>query len=171
MKTGAWLHINAQLIDTHTDTHVWAKQYDGDFKKLFAIQSEIAQTVAGQLHAKISAAEKLAIERPPTADLTAFYLYSRAKNLVLQTNFTVSAQPNFLTAIDLLNQARRSAIVAKEIKPLMRIGELAISLEKCRIMRDSLVQKIDRSRQLRFRASGIAAAKEGSSRGCTGRKR
>ena len=104
-KTGAWLHINAQLIDTHTDTHVWAKQYDGDFKELFAIQSEIAQTVAGQLHAKISAAEKLAIERPPTADLTAFDLYSRAKNLVLQTNFTASAQPNFLTAIDLLNQA------------------------------------------------------------------
>src|SRR5207245_5148088 len=64
-KTGAWLHINAQLIDARTDTHVWAKQYDGDLKQLFAIQSEIAQTVAEQLHAKISASEKLAIERPP----------------------------------------------------------------------------------------------------------
>ena len=104
-KTGAWLHINAQLIDVRTDTHVWAKQYDGDLKQLFAIQSEIAQTVAKQLHAKISATEKLAIERPPTADLTAFDLYSRAKNLVLQTNFTASARPNFLKAIDVLNEA------------------------------------------------------------------
>jgi TolB-like protein/Tfp pilus assembly protein PilF len=104
-KTGAWLHINAQLVDTRTDSHVWAKQYDGDLKDLFAIQSEIAETVAEQLHAKISPAEKLAIERPPTADLTAFDLYNRAKNLVLQTNFTASAEPNFLQAVELLNQA------------------------------------------------------------------
>jgi TolB-like protein/Tfp pilus assembly protein PilF len=104
-KTGAWLHINAQLIDTRTDTHVWAEQYDRDLKEVFAIQSEIAQKVAEQLHAKISAAERLAILRPPTADLTAFDLYSRAKILVLQTNFTASARPNFLQAIDLLNQA------------------------------------------------------------------
>ena len=44
--------------------------------------------------------------RPPTADLTAFNLYSRAKNLLLiETNFTTGAKPNFLQAIDLLNQA------------------------------------------------------------------
>src|SRR6266542_1812201 len=40
-KTGAWLHINAQLIDTRTDTHIWAEQYDRDLKDVFAIQSEI----------------------------------------------------------------------------------------------------------------------------------
>src|ERR1044071_6005861 len=69
-KTGAWVHINAQLIDSRTDSHIWAKEYDGDLKDVFAIQSQIAQKVAEQLHAKMSAAEKLAIERPPTADLT-----------------------------------------------------------------------------------------------------
>jgi TolB-like protein/Tfp pilus assembly protein PilF/predicted Ser/Thr protein kinase len=104
-KTGAWLHINAQLIDTRTDSHVWAKQYDGDLKDLFAIQSEIAQTVAEQLHAKISPIEKLAIERPPTADLTAFDLYSRAKSLLLMTSISGNAKPNLLQAVDLLNQA------------------------------------------------------------------
>jgi TolB-like protein len=104
-KTGAWLHINAQLIDTRTDTHVWAEQYDRDLKDVFAIQSEIAQKVAEQLHAKISAAEKLTIERPPTADLTAFDLYSRAKNLLLMTSFSGSGRANFLQAAGLLNQA------------------------------------------------------------------
>src|SRR5581483_3063148 len=104
-KTGNWLHINAQLIDTQTDSHIWAEQYDGDLKDLFVIQSEIAQKVAELLHAKISPAEKLAIERPPTADLTAFDLYSRAKNLLLMTNFSNSARVNLLQAIDLLNQA------------------------------------------------------------------
>ncbi|HEX9628695.1 MAG TPA: hypothetical protein VF961_01660, partial [Pyrinomonadaceae bacterium] len=104
-KTGAWLHINAHLIDTRTHSHVWAKQYDGDLKDLFAIQSEIAQTVAEQLHAKISPAEKLAIERPPTADLTAFDLYSRAKNLLLTSSYTATAKAKLLRAADLLNQA------------------------------------------------------------------
>jgi serine/threonine protein kinase/tetratricopeptide (TPR) repeat protein len=104
-KTGAWLHINVQLIDTRTDTHVWAEQYDRDFKDVFAIESEIAEKVAGQLHAKISAAEKLAIDRPPTTDLTAFDLYTRAKNLLLMTSFSGSARSNLLQATDLLNQA------------------------------------------------------------------
>jgi len=104
-KTGAWLHINAQLIDTRTDSHVWAKQYDGDLKELFAIQSKIARTVAEQLHAKISPAEKRAIERRPTADLTAFDLYSRAKNLVALANSSPSGEANLRQAADLLNQA------------------------------------------------------------------
>jgi TolB-like protein/Flp pilus assembly protein TadD len=105
-KTGAWLHINAQLIDARTDSHVWAEEYDRDLKDLFAIQSEVAQKVAEQLHAKISPAEKLAIERPPTADLTAFDLHSRAKNLLLAAvSFTGSTKANLLKAADLLNQA------------------------------------------------------------------
>ena len=104
-KTGAWLHINAQLIDARTDSHVWAKQYDGDLKDVFAIQSEIAEKVAEQLHAKISPAEKLAIERPPTADLTAFDLYARAKNLLLSPAFSGAMRGNLLQAADLLNQA------------------------------------------------------------------
>lgn len=80
-RIGTRFHMNAQLIDTRTDTHVWVEQYDRDLNDLFAIQSEIAQKIAGQLRAKISPAEKLAIERKPTADLVAFELYSRAISL------------------------------------------------------------------------------------------
>ena len=104
-KTGAWLHINAQLIDARTDAHIWAEEYDRDLKDMFAIQSEIAQKVAGHLHAKISPAEKLAIERPPTADLSAFDLYSRAKNLFLAANQSSSGKADFLRMTDLLSQA------------------------------------------------------------------
>jgi TolB-like protein/predicted Ser/Thr protein kinase/Flp pilus assembly protein TadD len=104
-KTGAWLHINVQLIDTGTDSHVWAEEYDRDLEDMFAVQSEIAQKVAGQLHAKVSPAEKLAIERAPTANLTAFDLYSRAKNLLLTATFTRSTKGDLLKAADLLTQA------------------------------------------------------------------
>ena len=105
-KTGAWLHINAQLIDARTDSHVWAEEYDRDLKDMFAIQSEIAQKVAERLHAKISAAERLAIERPPTADLTAFDLYSRAKNLRSRCElYGITRKRICCKAADLLNQA------------------------------------------------------------------
>ena len=104
-KTGARVHMNAQLIDTRTDTHVWAEQYDFDLNDLFVIQSEIAKKIAGQLNAKISAAESLAIEQPITVDLTAFDLFARAKNLLLWVSSTTGGDAKLLQAVDLLNQA------------------------------------------------------------------
>src|SRR5262245_53262683 len=106
-RIGNRLRVNAQLIDARTDTHLWAQTYDRDVADLFAVQSEIAQAIAEQLYAKISPAEKRAIERPPTTDLTAFDLYTRAKDLVLETRISVSAtrREDLLQAADLLNQA------------------------------------------------------------------
>src|SRR6266478_247960 len=101
-RTGTHLHLNAQLIDTQTDTHVWVEQYDRDLNDLFAIQSEIAQKVAQQLHAKITPAEKSAIESKPTGDLVAFDLYSRANDILSGKN---SRPQDFAQAIDLLNRA------------------------------------------------------------------
>jgi len=72
------------------------------------VQSEIAQKVAERLHIKVSAAEKMAIERPPTADLTAFDFYHRAKTLILtvinRANPT-RGEETLLQAADLLNHA------------------------------------------------------------------
>ncbi|MBO0695017.1 MAG: protein kinase, partial [Verrucomicrobia bacterium] len=104
-KTGAWLHINVQLIDARTDAHVWAEGYDRDVKDMFSAQSEIAQKVAGRLHVRISPVERQAIERPPTADITAFELYSRAKNFVLAWSFNSNEKANLLKAADLLTAA------------------------------------------------------------------
>ncbi len=100
-RAGARLHVNTQLIDTRTDTHVWAEQYDRDFHALFAIQSEIAEKVAQRLNAKVTSSEKLAIEGKPTTDLIAFELYSRANNQVTSR----SSPTDWRQAIDLLNQA------------------------------------------------------------------
>src|SRR4029077_16426646 len=104
-RIGNRLRVNAQLIKVPTDTHVWAQTYDRDVADLFAIQSEIARAIADQLHAKISQAEKRAIERPPTTDLNAFDPYSRAKNLHLTVGFGTKARGDLLRAVDLLNQA------------------------------------------------------------------
>jgi serine/threonine protein kinase/tetratricopeptide (TPR) repeat protein len=100
-RAGTHLRLNAQLIDTRTDTHVWVEQYDRDLNDLFSIQTEIAQRVAERLNTRITAAERLAIEENPTTDLVAFELCSRARNL-----FGITFQmADMLQAIDLLNQA------------------------------------------------------------------
>ena len=99
------LRVNAQLIKASTDSHIWAQTYDRDVADLFAIQSEIAQAIAAQLHAKISLAEKLSIERAPTADLDAFDLYTRAKSLSSPAFFSNAGKKDLLEAIDLLNKA------------------------------------------------------------------
>jgi serine/threonine-protein kinase len=97
--------MNTQLIDTRTDTHVWAEQYDRDVNDLFAIQSEIAQKVAERLNANISSSEKLAIQNKPTGDLIAFDLYSRANDIILGFVSGNIGTADLAQAINLLNQA------------------------------------------------------------------
>jgi serine/threonine protein kinase len=104
-RAGNRVRVNAQLIDAHTDRHLWAQTYDRDLADVFTIQSEIAKMIADELHAKLSPSERSAIERPPTSDITAFDLYTRGKNLGLTASFNVGARPNLLQAVDLLNQA------------------------------------------------------------------
>ena len=99
------VRVSAQLIDAKTDTHLWAESYDRPLNDVFAIQSEIAKAIADQLQAKLSPNEKAAIEEPPTTDLAAFDLYTRAKTLLLSNSFNVNSQQNVQKAIELLNQA------------------------------------------------------------------
>jgi len=103
-RSGNRVRVNAQLIDARTEAHLWAETYDRDLADVFAIQSEIAKAIAEQLQAKLSPREKIAIERPPTADVTAFDLYTRAKNLLL-IGLSSTMKANLLQAADLLNQA------------------------------------------------------------------
>ncbi len=107
-RAGTHLRLNAQLIDTRTDTHVWAEQYDRDLNDLFAVQSEIAQTVAQHLHAKLSASEQASIEERPTQDLVAYDFYVRAVSMIYaaQVPFAVDVPERTLSeAVDLLNKA------------------------------------------------------------------
>src|SRR5438132_6052079 len=104
-RTGNRVRVNAQLVDARTDRHLWAQTYDRELADVFAIQSESAKTIADQLQAKLSPDEKSAIERPPTNDITAFGLYTRAKDVFLTASVGPTGKADFLQAIDLLNQA------------------------------------------------------------------
>jgi TolB-like protein/class 3 adenylate cyclase/Flp pilus assembly protein TadD len=101
-RAGNRVRVNAQLIDARTDKHLWGQTYDRDLADVFAIQSEVARTIADQLQAKLSSHEEKAIERRPTSDIAAFDLYTRAKNILADPDRT---DAELLQAADLLNQA------------------------------------------------------------------
>src|SRR5213080_2378539 len=68
-------------------------------------KARFAKAIADQLQAKLSPNEKKAIEQPPTTDLAAFDLYSRAKSLLLTERFSATGEPDLRKAIELLDEA------------------------------------------------------------------
>ena len=65
-KSGDAAHINLQLIDAGSDTHLWAESYDRNLKDLFAVERDIAQKVAASLKATLLPAESVRIASVPT---------------------------------------------------------------------------------------------------------
>src|SRR5690242_12541283 len=100
------IRVNAQLIDARNDAHLWAQTYDRDLADVFAIQSEIAETIATQLKAHLSPSEKAAMAEPPTKDVVANDLFLRARALDDQVN-DPDAKRSLLQALSLLDEAIR----------------------------------------------------------------
>src|SRR5437762_108942 len=102
--SGDRVRINAQLVDTQTDTQIWAEEYDRKLEDIFALQSELAQTIAAQLKATLSCSEKAEFLREPTQDLQAYDLYLRAR-AALRGEGGVIPRENWNVAVDLLDRA------------------------------------------------------------------
>jgi TolB-like protein/Flp pilus assembly protein TadD len=80
-RMGNRIRLNAQLINARTDAHIWAETFDRELTDLFAIQSELAQKIAGALQAHLSPAEKAGLQSQPTTSLEAHDLYAQAREL------------------------------------------------------------------------------------------
>src|SRR2546430_1837261 len=100
-RSGGKVHVNAQLVDAHTNAGIWAEEYDRDLNDVFAIETEVAQSIANRLRARVSARENVAMQERPTKDLVAYDLYVRAVSLIDEA---VQWKDCF-QAVDLLNQA------------------------------------------------------------------
>jgi TolB-like protein/Tfp pilus assembly protein PilF len=104
-RAGDRLRIAAQLIDARTDSQIWAETYDRTAADLFAIQSELAESIVAQLQAKLSPEQKAWIEERPTQDLVAFELYLRAKQIVDSYLIADDVRTALLSALQSLDQA------------------------------------------------------------------
>ena len=105
-RYGGKVHVNARLVNARTGTHVWAEEYDRDLNEVFAIEAEVAQSVASQLGAKVSTYETTAMEERPTKDLVAYDLYVHAAPLIEESlYYGLNSETNLFKAVELLNQA------------------------------------------------------------------
>jgi adenylate cyclase len=99
-RAGARVRITAQLIEAATGAHLWADRFDGPLDDVFALQDEVALSIAGVIEPTLQAAEiRCSTERPPN-DLTAYDLYLRARSTASSYERGHLAQ-----ALDLLAQA------------------------------------------------------------------
>ncbi|HEV3483298.1 MAG TPA: protein kinase [Candidatus Acidoferrales bacterium] len=83
-RSGNRLRITARLVETKTARSVWAERYDRQIEDVFAIQDEIAQSIAKALKVMLTEQEKRAIEKAPTADVQAYDYYLRGRQFFHQ---------------------------------------------------------------------------------------
>ena len=80
-KAGNKVRITAQLIDASTEGHLWAQNYDRQLEDVFAIQSEIAEKVAGELRIRLVDSEKRTLEKKPTENTEAYTCFLQGREL------------------------------------------------------------------------------------------
>lgn len=73
------VRIHAQLIDAATDQHIWSETYDRELADIFAIESDIAASIASALQIELSLAEKESLQKAPDASVDAHLLYLGAE--------------------------------------------------------------------------------------------
>jgi TolB-like protein/Flp pilus assembly protein TadD len=78
-KASDQVRVNVQLINALTDAHLWAETFDRHLIDMFAVESEIAKTIADTLQAKLTGSEKDAMSKKPTANPEAYELYLKGR--------------------------------------------------------------------------------------------
>ncbi len=99
-KPSDQVRVNVQLIQAATDTHLWAEIYDRKLADVFAVESEIAKSVADKLQAKLTGSAKHVLTSPPTTDTEAHDLYLKGRYF-----WNKRTTENLRKAIDYFNQA------------------------------------------------------------------
>src|SRR5438094_6012809 len=80
-KSNDQVRVNVQLINALTDAHLWADTYDRKLTDIFAVESEIAKTIADTLQAKVTGSEKQMMAAQPTSNTEAYELYHKGRSL------------------------------------------------------------------------------------------
>jgi len=73
------IRVNVQLINALTDAHLWAETFDRKLTDIFAVETDIAKTVADTLQAKLSGSEKRLMAKTPTVNPEAYELYLKGR--------------------------------------------------------------------------------------------
>jgi tetratricopeptide (TPR) repeat protein len=73
------LRVNVQLIDAHTDKHLWSESYDRTLDDAFSIQSDVAQHIVEAVGVALAESERTAYGAAPTDNAEAYQLYLQGR--------------------------------------------------------------------------------------------
>ena len=139
-RIGNRVRVNVQLINAENDEHIWAEDYDRDLTDVFAIQTDLAKKITGELQAKLSPAEKAQMERKPTENGEAYLAFVQAKNLGC-------AVEDF----DKLKQSEQLYERAVQLDP-----NFALALARSSLLQSWIVHTFDRTSDRREKARALA---------------
>jgi TolB-like protein/cytochrome c-type biogenesis protein CcmH/NrfG len=139
-RVGNRVRVNVQLICTDTDEHLWAEDYDRELTDVFAIQTDLAQKIAGELKAKLSPAEKAQMERKPTENGEAYLAFVQAHNL-----------QNAVEDFDKLKQSEQMYERAIQVDP-----KFALALARYSQLESWIFHIFDPTRERRQKARALA---------------
>ncbi len=99
-RSGDQIRINAQLIDATSGHHLWAERYERDTEDLFAVQTEIIETIVATLAFRVDAVERERVLHKDTESLAAYDYY-----LLGRKSFSVFTKEAMTEARTLLEKA------------------------------------------------------------------
>ena len=102
VRAGDRIRITAQLIETRTDRHLWAKSYERNAQDVLALQDEVARDIADEIRIKLTPQQKLRLATARAVDPAAHEAYLKGRfHLIKRTNKDLqSALQYFQQAID-----------------------------------------------------------------------
>jgi adenylate cyclase len=99
-KAGTRVRVTAQLINGASQGHLWSSHFDGSLEDIFAVQSEIAEKVAGELKVQLLQSEKKTLEKRPTESMEAYNYFLRGRELLRE-----GSEPSLRQALGLFERA------------------------------------------------------------------
>jgi serine/threonine protein kinase/Flp pilus assembly protein TadD len=91
-RSGSRVRITAQLVEASTRHSVWADRFDRQMDDVFAIQEEIARSIAQALRITLTPQEDKIIARKPTENPLAYDFYLRGRNYSRRQDFDYALQ-------------------------------------------------------------------------------
>lgn len=110
-KAGDRILLNIQLIEAGTDSHLLSRQYERKTDDIFALQSDIAKSIAQEIEVIITPEEQKRIEKAPTENLAAYDEFLKGLEILNSTEDPgelKKAIPYFHAAIRLDNTFARA---------------------------------------------------------------
>src|SRR5271163_1535530 len=79
IRSGQRVRVTAQLVQAHTDQHLWAETYDRDLGDILKLQGEVANAIAGQVRAQLTPTQQAVIRRAAAVDPAAYDAYLKGR--------------------------------------------------------------------------------------------